>query len=145
MTEPHPVTTTDPSPASEGDAPQTAASDASDPSPAPVAEPSRIHVTEAAVEAIREMLDEAELEEEGGLRISARTGAGCSVPLQYGMTMEAAPDTDDRILEGRGVRIFMDPESAWVLDGLVVDYVRDSPMGEGFAFRHPNGPSGRAC
>lgn len=115
------------------------------PATTPVADASRIHVTEPALEAIREMIIEEELSEEGGLRISARTGAGCSVPLQYGMTLEAAPNADDRILEGRGVRIFMDPESAWVLDGLVVDYVTDSPMGEDFAFRHPNGPSGRAC
>ncbi|MFW6200023.1 MAG: HesB/IscA family protein [Gemmatimonadota bacterium] len=114
-------------------------------SPEPVADSSQIHLTEPALAAIREMIAEAEIPEEGGLRITARTGAGCSVPLQYGMTLDAAPEGDDRILEARGVRIFMDPESAWVLDGLVVDYVTDSPMGEGFAFRHPNGPSGRAC
>jgi len=142
VTEPSPTPLTDPSRTSEGDPRRTPAAE---PPGGPVADPSRIHVTEAALEAIREMLDDAELAEEGGLRISARTGAGCSVPLKYGMILEAAPNEDDRILEGPGVRIFMDPESAWVLDGLVVDYVTDSPMGEGFAFRHPNGPSGRAC
>ena len=136
---------TDPPTMSDGDPPRTPVADPQEAPGAPAAQPSRIHVTEAAVEAIREMLDEEELSEEGRLRISARTGAGCSVPLKYGMTLEAAPKPDDRILEGRGVRIIMDPESAWVLDGLVVDYVTDSPMGEGFAFRHPNGPSGRAC
>lgn len=142
MTEPSPMPLTDPSQTSESEA----ASQADSPSSgAPVTDPSRIHLTEAALEAIREMLTDAELSEDGGLRLSARTGAGCSVPLKYGMTLEAAPKVDDRILEGRGVRIFMDPESAWVLDGLVVDYVTDAPMGEGFAFRHPNGPSGRAC
>lgn len=102
-------------------------------------------MTEAALGAMREMISEAELPEEGGLRLSARTGAGCSAPLKYGMTLEPAPEAGDRILESRGVRVFMDPESAWVLDGLVVDYVTSSPMGEGFAFRHPRGPGGRAC
>lgn len=107
--------------------------------------PARIHMTEAALAAVREMIGDAELPEGGGLRLSARTGAGCSAPLQYGMTLELAPAPDDAVLESRGVRIFMDPESAWVLDGLLVDYLTSSPMGEGFAFRHPNGRSGRAC
>ncbi len=142
MTEKTSIPAADARGAPETDPSQTPASESSR---TPVADSSRIHVTEAALEAIRKMIVEEELSEEGGLRLSARTGAGCSVPLQYGMTLETAPEADDRILEGRGVRIFMDPESAWVLDGLVVDYVTDSPMGEGFAFRHPNGPSGRAC
>lgn len=107
--------------------------------------PPSIRVTEAALQAIREMIAEEELPEEGGLRLSARTGAGCSAPLQYGMVLETAPDADDQVLESRGVRIFMDPESAWVLDGLLVDYVTSSPMGEGFAFRHPRRSGGRAC
>lgn len=104
-----------------------------------------IHMTEAALDAVREMIGEVGLPEEGGLRLSAYTGAGCSAPLQYGMTLEAGPGGDDAVLEFRGVRIFMDPESAWVLDGLVVDYVTSSPLGEGFGFRHPNGRNGRTC
>lgn len=144
MTEQSPVSPTDPTRTSGGGEPSST-SEGSDPRRTPVAEPSRIQVTDAALEEIRAMLDEADLSAEGGLRLSAHTGAGCSAPLEYGMTLEPAPKADDRILEGRGVRIFMDPESAWVLDGLVVDYVTDSPMGEGFAFRHPRGPGGRAC
>lgn len=104
-----------------------------------------IHMTEAALDAVREMIGEVDLPAEGGLRLSAHTGAGCSAPLQYGMTLEPGPGGDDAVLEFPGVRIFMDPESAWVLDGLLVDYVTSSPMGEGFGFRHPNGRSGRAC
>ncbi len=119
--------------------------DVSDPTRTDVIEQTRIHVTDAALDAMREMISEAELPEAGGLRLSARTGAGCSAPLKYGMTLEPTPEAGDRILESRGVRIFMDPESAWVLDGLVVDYVTSSPMGEGFAFHHPRGPGGRAC
>lgn len=107
--------------------------------------PTRLRVTDAAHEALGRMMDEAGLPGVGGVRLSGFTGAGCSAPLRYDMALEDAPDTDDVILEREGVRIFMDPESAWILDGLLVDYVTDSPMGEGFAFRHPNGPKGRSC
>lgn len=105
----------------------------------------RILLTDAALEAVNEMIDDAGLSEQGGLRLSARTGAGCSAPLQYGMSLEEAPRSDDTVLSSNGIRLFLDPESAWVLDGLQVDYVTSSPMGEGFAFRHPNGRNGRSC
>ncbi len=104
-----------------------------------------VRLTASAIEAVQEMVREADLPRDGGLRIRATTGAGCSAPLRYAMVLEAEPDDDDVVLEAHGVRIFMDPESAWVLDGLLVDYLTDSPRGEGFAFRHPRGPSGRAC
>jgi len=104
-----------------------------------------VRLTAAAVDAVRSMAAEADLPKEGGLRIRATTGAGCSAPLRYGMVLEPAPEADDVVLEAHGGRILMDPQSAWVLDGLLVDYLTDSPRGEGFAFRHPNGPNGRAC
>lgn len=107
--------------------------------------PPRIRLTPAALESVGEMIREAELTEEGGLRLTARTGAGCSAPLQLGMFLEEAPEPDDTVLRSGDVRLFLDPESAWVLDGLLVDYVTDSPLGEGFAFRRPTGPGGRAC
>lgn len=115
--------------------------------PAPEVEGSqpRIHMSDAAAEQVREMIREADLGEEGGLRLRARLGAGCSAPLQYGLFLEEAPEADDTVLGNGDLRLFLDPESAWALDGLFVDYVDNPVMGEGFAFRHPNGPGGRAC
>jgi iron-sulfur cluster assembly accessory protein len=111
----------------------------------PMVAPPRIHVTSAAVERIREMLEEEALLDEGGLRLTAHTGAGCSAPLRFGMVLELAPEEDDLVLEGAGMRIFLDPTSAWALDGLQVDWVDSPGFGEGFAFRHPRGVGGRAC
>lgn len=107
--------------------------------------PTRIQLTGPALSAIREMMSEEGLLEEGGLRLTAHTGAGCSAPLGYGMVLEPAPDPDDRVLAFGDVRLFLAPESAWMLDGLVVDYVTSSPMGEGFAFRHRRGSRGPSC
>lgn len=105
----------------------------------------RIVFTPAALEAARDMIREAGLADGGGLRLSARTGAGCSAPLQLGIFLEQTPRADDTVLRSGEVRLFLDPESAWALDGLQVDYLTDSPMGEGFAFRHPKGVGGRSC
>ncbi len=107
--------------------------------------PVRIQLTESAVEAIREMLEEEDLVEEGGLRISAHFGAGCSTPLRYDMVLEVGPAGDDLVLAAEGIRIFIDPRSAWSLDGLKVDYVDDPGVGAGFAFQHPGGKRGRVC
>lgn len=91
------------------------------------------------------MLEEEELLPDGGLRISARPGPGCSTPLQYGLVMEVEPEPDDLVLEGEGIRIFLDPRSAWSVDGLMVDYVDAPFMGSGFAFRRGRGPAGSSC
>lgn len=118
-------------------------SSATDPEDA--AASARIHLSASALEKVREMLEEEDLAEEGGLRISARHGAGCSAPLQFSMILEVEPGPDDVILTGEGIRIFLDPRSAWSLDGLVVDYVDTPMLGSGFAFRHPRGAPGRVC
>jgi len=111
----------------------------------PVVPPPQLQLSGAAIARIREMLEEEDLVDEGGLRISARTGAGCSAPMLFNLVLETEPRDDDVVLAGQGIRIFMDPVSAWSLDGLAVDWVDDPGMGEGFAFRHPRGVGGRAC
>jgi iron-sulfur cluster insertion protein len=113
--------------------------------PDPTLAPPTVHFSRTAVERIREMLAEEELLPEGGLRISARPGAGCSAPLKYGLVMETEPEPDDLVLSGEGIRIFLDPRSAWSVDGLLVDYVDAPFMGSGFAFRRGRGGVGSSC
>jgi len=107
--------------------------------------PPKLHLTESAIATVREMLEDEDLLEEGGLRITARIGAGCSTPMQFGLVLEPWPEPDDIVLSGNGIRIFLDARSAWSLDGLMVDYVDTPGMGSGFAFRHPRGAAGRSC
>ncbi len=115
------------------------------PAPDTLVTPSRVHLSTSAAERIREMLEEEELLEEGGLRISVRPGAGCSGRPQYNMILETEPRRDDTVLAGSGVRIFLDPTSAWALDGLKVDWVDSPELGSGFAFQHPRNGGGPSC
>ena len=107
--------------------------------------PVQLHLTAAALDEIREMIADADLGPEGGLRLTARTGAGCSAPLGYGMFLEPGARPDDVVLSGNGVRIFLGPGDAWALDGLFIDYVSSPELGDGFAFRHPRGSGGPRC
>lgn len=120
-------------------------SEAQAPTPDPAVAPPRIQFSRTAVDKVREMLVEEDLLEEGGLRISARFGAGCSTPLQFDLVLETEPEPGDLVLAAGGVRILVAPDHAWSLDGLQVDYVDSPVMGSGFAFRHPRGVGGRSC
>ncbi|MDR2689739.1 MAG: iron-sulfur cluster assembly accessory protein [Azoarcus sp.] len=77
-----------------------------------------------------------------GLRIHIQ-GGGCS-GMQYGMKLESERAEDDDVLEIDGVTLFIDPYSAPLLDGVVIDYV-DSLSGTGFRFDNPNATGGCAC
>jgi iron-sulfur cluster assembly protein len=111
----------------------------------PTLAPPRILISPSALEKIQEMLTEEELLPEGGLRITARPGAGCSGPMNYGLVMELEPEPDDLVLEGEGIRIFLDPRSAWSVDGLLVDYVDAPLLGSGFAFRRGTPAPASSC
>lgn len=103
----------------------------------------RVHMSQAAFDEVGDLIRTAELPPEGGLRFSARPKAGCAGGHQYDMVLEAAPEEDDLVLQIGEVRVFLDPSSAWALDGLVVDYVTHPVMGAGFAFRSPSTGGGQ--
>ncbi len=111
----------------------------------PVLTPPKIHLTAEALDRVRAMLEEEELLAEGGLRISAHHGGGCSAPLQFDLILEHEPEADDVVLSAGGIRIFLDPGSTWSLDGLQIDYVESPILGSGFAFQHPRGTHKRSC
>lgn len=105
----------------------------------------RIRLTPSALEAVRELLQAEGLEEEGGLRLMARFGAGCGTPLRFGLELDREPLPGELVLRGADVWIFVSNRDAWSLDGLEVDWVDSPGLGEGFAFRHPRGRGGRRC
>ena len=77
-----------------------------------------------------------------GLRVSV-TGGGCS-GLQYALALDEAAKVDDTILEVDGLRVFIDPNSAPMLNGVTVDFL-DSMEGSGFKFDNPNASASASC
>lgn len=100
-----------------------------------------ITLTENAQKAISRFIKGAESPVEG-LRISV-TGGGCS-GMQYGMALEEAAKTDDTVVEVGSLKIFIDPLSAPMLNGVTVDFL-DSMEGSGFKFENPNASASCGC
>jgi iron-sulfur cluster assembly protein len=77
-----------------------------------------------------------------GVRIGVSDG-GCS-GYQYTLDITNTPRTDDLIFRQGRVTIYVDPESAPLLNGVVVDYV-EGIMESGFKFSNPNATESCGC
>jgi iron-sulfur cluster assembly accessory protein len=100
-----------------------------------------ITLTENAQKAIGRFIRGAESPVQG-LRISV-TGGGCS-GMQYGLALEESPNNDDTIIDVDGLKLFVDPYSAPMLNGVTVDFL-DSMEGSGFKFDNPNAKASCGC
>jgi iron-sulfur cluster assembly protein len=101
-----------------------------------------IEITETASKQILRMLAKQSMAG-GGLRVGLRAG-GCS-GYEYTFAWEAAPRPDDHVFVGAGdARVFVDPRSFRLLDGVVVDF-DSNPVGRGFMFQNPNASSTCGC
>ena len=70
-----------------------------------------------------------------GLRLGVRK-TGCS-GFAYVINYADAALPDDIIFEDRGVKVFVDPASLSLIDGTVVDFVKQG-LNEAFRFKNPN-------
>ena len=77
-----------------------------------------------------------------GLRVYTVPG-GCS-GYRYAMMLEDAPRADDLCTDLDGIPLYLDPVSAPLVAGSVIDYI-DSLMGAGFTVENPNAVSSCAC
>lgn len=98
-------------------------------------------LTENAQKAISRFISGSETPV-AGLRISV-TGGGCS-GMQYGMALEERATDEDTIIEVEQLKIFVDPLSAPLLNGVTVDFL-DSMEGSGFKFENPNATNSCGC
>lgn len=98
-------------------------------------------LTESAQKAVSQFIQSAD-EPVNGLRIQV-TGGGCS-GMQYGMALEEASKDDDTIFEFGDLKVFVDPASAPLLDGVTVDF-HDGLEGSGFKFENPNAKASCGC
>jgi iron-sulfur cluster assembly protein len=70
-----------------------------------------------------------------GLRLGVRK-TGCS-GFAYVLNYAESPQPGDTVFEDRGVRVFVDSASLGLIDGTIVDFVKQG-LNEAFRFRNPN-------
>ena len=98
-----------------------------------------INLTDSAVNKIKEVLEDTE---NTGVR-AAIQGGGCS-GFTYKLTMEKEPDPDDKVIEIKGVKLFVDKKSYLFLIGTTIDFVSEM-MQMGFKFINPNAKRTCGC
>lgn len=98
-----------------------------------------IDLTDSAVDKIKEVLKDTE---NTGVR-AAIQGGGCS-GFTYKLTMEKEPEPDDKVIEIKGVKLFVDKKSYLFLIGTTIDFVSEM-MQMGFKFINPNAKRTCGC
>lgn len=101
----------------------------------------RLALTERAASKITQL---AEREEKVGqlLRVAIQ-GGGCS-GLSYTFSFTPGPDARDRVFEGYGQKIVVDPKSLLYLGGSVLEW-QESLMRSGFVLKNPNEVKSCSC
>ena len=77
-----------------------------------------------------------------GLRLGVRK-TGCS-GFAYVINYAEGPQPGDAVFEDRGVQVFVDAGSVGLLDGTIVDFVKEG-LNEAFRFRNPNVKGESGC
>ena len=100
-----------------------------------------VSLTEKAANKVKLLL-EKENKQGYGLRVGVVPG-GCS-SYMYDIGLEKAPKENDTVLEEKGVKIFINPESISFMKGSVVDYI-ESLQNSGFKIENPNAKRSCGC
>ncbi|MGQ0615649.1 MAG: iron-sulfur cluster insertion protein ErpA [Acidimicrobiia bacterium] len=98
-------------------------------------------MTDTAAAKVKDLI-EAEGEPELALRVAVRPG-GCS-GFSYELFFDSDIATDDFTAEHLGVRVVVDPSSAPLLEGAVLDY-KDGLQQTGFSINNPNAQRTCGC
>jgi iron-sulfur cluster assembly protein len=99
-----------------------------------------ISLTESAAHRVR-----THLEKRGngvGLRLGIKK-TGCS-GFAYVVNYADAIEPDDAVFEARGVKVVVDPTSLPLIDGTVVDFVKQG-LNEAFKFQNPKAKGECGC
>ncbi|HOT82414.1 MAG: iron-sulfur cluster assembly accessory protein [Rhodospirillales bacterium] len=93
-----------------------------------------VELSERASGAIRRLIADSG-NPTAGLRIMVDQG-GCS-GMRYLLGLETEPAAGDEIYDCEGVKLYVDPQSLPIIDGIRIDFV-DSVGRAGFVFDNPN-------
>ena len=100
-----------------------------------------VNLTEKAANKVK-LLIEKENKQDYGLRVGVIAG-GCS-SYMYDIGLEKSPKENDIVIEEKGVKIFINPESVAFMKGSTVDYI-DTLQNAGFKINNPNVKSTCGC
>ena len=100
-----------------------------------------IHLTQSAADAVRSAIAGA-AEPMDGLRIVVEAG-GCA-GFKYMMGLVPAPAAGDVVVEDRGIKVFIDPNSLPSIDGTSIDFVMNLQE-SGFSFNNPQANASCSC
>jgi iron-sulfur cluster assembly protein/iron-sulfur cluster insertion protein len=100
-----------------------------------------ITITDSAATKVKSLL-EAEGNTELALRVAVRPG-GCS-GLSYEMFFDTDIASDDEVVEFKGVKVTVDPQSAAHLEGASLDF-KDGLQGAGFSISNPGAQRTCGC
>jgi iron-sulfur cluster assembly accessory protein len=100
-----------------------------------------ITLTDSAATKVKDLID-AEGEPDLALRVAVRPG-GCS-GFSYEMFFDSEVASDDVTTDFDGVRVVVDPSSAQLLTGAVLDY-KDGLQQAGFSINNPNAQRTCGC
>ena len=98
-----------------------------------------LDLTDSAAKKIKEVLEGTD---NTGVRAAVQ-GGGCS-GFKYKLEMEPEPGPDDKVIEIKGVKVFVDKKSYLFLIGTTIDFVSEM-MQMGFKFVNPNAKRTCGC
>ncbi len=104
--------------------------------------PSAISLTPLAAKKVAELLADEDDSEQLVLRVAVKAG-GCS-GYSYDMFFDSELEDDDLVSEFDAVKVAVDPDSANLLKGSVLDY-KDGLSGAGFHITNPNATKTCGC
>jgi len=107
----------------------------------PGCEQLELKLTDAAAAQVKKLL--ARDNRQGhGLRVAVSDG-GCS-GYSYKLDFDREERPGDTVLESAGIKIYVDPASAALLQGIVIDF-ESGLYGGGFKFNNPNATATCGC
>jgi iron-sulfur cluster assembly accessory protein len=101
-----------------------------------------VTLTAKAVEAVRAAMAEDEDLAGHGLRVAV-VGGGCS-GFSYALDFSDEADPEDLVMELNGLQVYIDPNTAAMLNGTEIDYVSTLTR-SGFVFNNPNAQRTCGC
>jgi iron-sulfur cluster assembly protein len=101
-----------------------------------------ITLSEAAVQAVKDILDQRKLEGYA-LRVFVAGGGCCSV--QFGMALDNDFREQDLTFETSGIKLVVDEMSIEYLRGAKIEFVNDPRQGAGFLVNSPNAAREGSC